>query len=164
MEVVDTALLPGLEERADPAWMRADGAYEGSHCLWSARWNSLSHRPGVPRRLRCELLFTLCTGERVMSLLDMLPDAFAPLPRVTSREEGMRVSRLLDCVPAVGEWLLRGGEGSPGRLDRRSGQVSEYASRRKASWMSSRISRRVRRRRHQERGEGALGGPALGAG
>ncbi len=125
VKVVDTASLLGLEERAcelslnqrlDPAWVMANAAPEGSHYLWPALWNSLSHRPDIPRQLRCELLLTLRTGERVMSLLDMLPDAFAPLPRVTSREEGMQVSRLLDRVPTVREWLLRKGEGSPGRL------------------------------------------------
>ncbi|MCX4664446.1 MULTISPECIES: hypothetical protein [Streptomyces] len=40
-----------------------------------------------------------------MSLLDMLPDDFTPLPKVTSREEGMQVSQLLDSVPTVREWL-----------------------------------------------------------
>lgn len=78
-------------------------------------WHSLSHRPDVPRQLRCELLITLRAGDRVMSLLDVLPDAFTPLPRVTSREEGMQVSQLFDRAPSVREWLLREG--------RRSGQL-----------------------------------------
>lgn len=47
-----------------------------------------------------------------MSLLDVLPDDFVPLPRVTSREEGMQVGRLLERAPSVREWLLRNGEGS----------------------------------------------------
>ncbi|MGW0547585.1 hypothetical protein [Streptomyces altiplanensis] len=105
-----------LSQRSDPAWVGANAAPEGSHCLWPARWNSLSHRPDIPRRLRCGLLLTLRSGERVMSLPGMLPDAFVPLPRVTSREEGRRVGRLLDRVPTVREWLLREGEGSAGRL------------------------------------------------
>ncbi len=105
-----------LNQRSDPAWVRANAAPEGSHCWWPALWNSLSHRPDIPRQLRCELLLTLRSGEPVMSLLDMLPDAFVPLPRVTSREEGMRVSRLRDRVPTVRERLLREGEGSSGRL------------------------------------------------
>ncbi|MGW0560261.1 hypothetical protein ACWDZ4_06435 [Streptomyces sp. NPDC003016] len=117
VKAFDTALLLGLNQRLDPAWVMANAAYEGNHYLWPARWNSLFRRPDVPRRLRCELLLlTPRTGERVMSLLDVLSDAFAPLPRVTSCEEGIQVSRLLDRVPTVREWLLWEGEGSPGRL------------------------------------------------
>ncbi|GAA3795920.1 hypothetical protein ACFS5L_33130 [Streptomyces phyllanthi] len=95
--------------------MRANAAPDGTHYLWPALWNSLLHRPDVPRQLRCELLITLRAGERVMSLLDVLPDDFTPLPRVTSREEGTQVSELLDRAPSVREWLLQEGEGS-GRL------------------------------------------------
>ncbi|WP_277347756.1 hypothetical protein [Streptomyces barkulensis] len=40
----------------------------------------------------------------------MLPGDFASLPRVTSRDEGMEVGRLLDSAPSVREWLLREGE------------------------------------------------------
>lgn len=124
VKVIDTASLLRLEERAcelslnqrlDPAWVRANAAPDGTHYLWPALWNSLSHRPGIPRQLRCELLITLRSGDRVMSLLDLLPDDFTPLLRVTSREEGMQVSQLLDSVPTVREWLLREGEGSSGR-------------------------------------------------
>lgn len=123
VKVVDTATLLRLEERAgelglnqrlDPAWVTAHAAPEGAHYLWPALWNSLSHRPDVPRQLRCELLITLRGGERVMSLLDMPPDEFTPLPRVTSREEGLRVGRLLDRAPSVRERLLREGEISSG--------------------------------------------------
>lgn len=42
----------------------------------------------------------------------MLPDDFLPLPKVTSREEGMQVSQLFDRAPSVREWLLWEGEGS----------------------------------------------------
>jgi hypothetical protein len=124
LKAVDSASLFRLEERAcdlglsqrlDPAWVRANAAPDGTHYLWPALWHSLSHRPDVPRQLRCELLITLCAGDRVRSLLDVLPDDFAPLPRVTSREEGMQVSRLFDRALSVREWLLREGEGS-GRL------------------------------------------------
>lgn len=43
-----------------------------------------------------------------MSLLDVRPDDFAPLSRVTSREEGMQVSQLFGHAPSVREWLLCG--------------------------------------------------------
>ncbi|MGW0791441.1 hypothetical protein ACWD04_25155 [Streptomyces sp. NPDC002911] len=125
VKVIDTVALIRLEERADelglsqrlaPAWVLRHAAAKGAHHLWPAVWQSLSHRPDVPRQLRCELLITLRTGERVVSLLDVLPDEFIPLPRVTSREEGMRVSRLLDRAPPVREWLLREGEGPSDHL------------------------------------------------
>ncbi|MFE5945709.1 hypothetical protein [Streptomyces sp. NPDC056480] len=114
MKRLDTASLLALEERAlglvlnqrlDPAWVAAHAAPDGAHYLWPALWNTLPHRPEVPRQLRCELLIALRGGQHVMSLLDMLPEDFAPLPRVTSREEGMRVSRLLDDSPTVRQWL-----------------------------------------------------------
>ncbi|WP_435972233.1 hypothetical protein [Streptomyces sp. Qhu_M48] len=121
VKVIDSASLFKLEERAcdlslnsrlDPAWVRASVAPDGTHYLWPALWNSLSHRPDVPRQLRCELLITLRTGDRVVSWLDVLPEDFTPLPRVTSGEEGMQVSQLLDRAPSVRERLLRQGEGS----------------------------------------------------
>ncbi|MFI8907159.1 hypothetical protein ACIGV8_16725 [Streptomyces albidoflavus] len=115
LKVLGTASLVRLEERAsvlrlnqrlDPAWVRANAASDGTHHLWPALWNSLPHRPGIPRQLRCELLITLPAGDRVTSLLDVLPDDFAPLPRVISRDEGMEVGRLLDSSPSVRERLL----------------------------------------------------------
>ncbi|MGW1726527.1 hypothetical protein ACWCQK_26800 [Streptomyces sp. NPDC002306] len=121
VKVIDSASLFRLEERAwhlglsqrlDPAWVRATAAADGIHYLRPALWHSLSHRPDVPRHLRCELLITLRVGDRALSLLDVLPDDFTPLSRVTSREEGIQVRQLLDRAPSVREWLLREGEGS----------------------------------------------------
>ncbi|MET9777811.1 hypothetical protein ABZ023_26725 [Streptomyces sp. NPDC006367] len=113
VKVLDTASLAGLEQRAfeldlnqglDPAWVRENAAPEGAHYLWPAVWQCGPRYPAVPRQLRCELLIELRARQYVMSLLDVLPDDFAPLPRVTSREEGMRVARLLDHSPTVGQW------------------------------------------------------------
>lgn len=121
VKVIDSASLFRLEERAgglglsqrlDPAWVQANAAPDGTHYLWPALWHSLSHRPDVPRHLRCELLITLRAGDRVLSLLDVIPDDFTPLPKVTSREEGMRVRRLLDRAPSVRERLMGEGEGT----------------------------------------------------
>ncbi|MEU9577001.1 hypothetical protein [Streptomyces chilikensis] len=121
VKVIDSASLFRLEERAcalglnarlDPAWVQANAAPDGVHHLWPAVWNSLSHRPDVPRQLRCELLMTLRAGDRVVSFLDVLPEDFTPLPGVTSREEGRQVGQLLDRAPSVREWLLRQDEGS----------------------------------------------------
>ncbi|MGW3722993.1 hypothetical protein ACWD8L_39135 [Streptomyces sp. NPDC005133] len=121
LKAVDSASLRRLEERAsdlglsqrlDPVWVQANAAPDGTHYLWPALWHGLSHRPDIPRQLRCELLITLRAGDRVRSLLDVLPDDFSPLPKVTSREEGMQVSQLFDRAPSVREWLLQEGEGS----------------------------------------------------
>lgn len=81
--------------------MQANAEPGGTHYLWPALWHSLSHCPDVPRQLRCELLITLCAGDRVRSLLDVLPHEFTPLPKVTSREEGMQVSQLFDRASSV---------------------------------------------------------------
>ncbi|MEV7417203.1 hypothetical protein [Streptomyces sp. NPDC089919] len=105
----------GLSQRLDPTWVRANAAPGGTHYLWPAWWHTLSHRRDVPDHVRWELLITLCTGDRVVSWLDVTPEDFTPLPKVTSREEGMQVRRLLDQAPSVREWLLREAEGS-GRL------------------------------------------------
>lgn len=48
----------------------------------------------------------------MLSLLDVIPDDFTPLPKVTSREEGMRVRRILDRAPSVRERLMGEGEGT----------------------------------------------------
>ncbi|GGX82294.1 hypothetical protein [Streptomyces fructofermentans] len=105
----------GLSQRLDPTWVRANAASDGTHYLWPIMWHNLSHRRDVPRHVRWELLITLRTGNRVLSLLVVIPDDFTPLPKVTSREQGMQVRLLLDRAPSVREWLLREGEG-PGRL------------------------------------------------
>ncbi|MGW7052916.1 hypothetical protein [Streptomyces sp. NPDC054887] len=124
VKVIDSASLFRLQERAGGlglsqrlnwAWVRANAAPDGTHYLWPALWHSLSHRPEVPRHVRWEVLITLRAGDRVLSLLDVIPDDFTPLPMVTSRDEGMQVRRLLDRAPSVREWLLREGGGS-GRL------------------------------------------------
>lgn len=117
LKVIDTALLLRLEEdalvlqlnqRLPPSWIAANAAPEGVHHLWPALWNTLQHRPELPRQLRCELLIELRSGERVMSLLDVLPHTFAPLPRVTARDEGMRVAHLLETARSVREWEAEG--------------------------------------------------------
>ncbi|MCX4985700.1 hypothetical protein [Streptomyces sp. NBC_00572] len=124
LKVLDTGSLLALEERAlglglnqrlDPVWVEAHAAAGGTHYLWPTVWNGLPHRPEVPRQLRCELLITLRDEERVMSLLDVLPEDFAPLPKVTSRDEGMRVGRLLDTSPSVRQWLSRTAAPGPGQ-------------------------------------------------
>ncbi|RZF04746.1 hypothetical protein C0L86_03800 [Streptomyces sp. SCA2-2] len=101
-----------MSQRLDVTWVRANAQPDGTHHLRPAIWHELSHRQDVPRQLRCELLITLGPGVCVRSLLDVLPADFTPLPRVTTREEGLRVARLADRAPSVREWLLRQGEGA----------------------------------------------------
>jgi hypothetical protein len=99
----ETALECGLSQRLAPAWI-AEHAAEGHHYLWPELWHELSHRPALPRQLRCLLLLQLRSGEQAKSLLDVLPDDFAMLPKLTSREEAMRVADLIDSVQSVAEW------------------------------------------------------------
>ncbi|MEW2131954.1 hypothetical protein [Streptomyces sp. NPDC005435] len=108
----ERALALGLSQRLDPAWVRANAAPDGVHYLWPVMWHSLSHRPELPDHLRCMLLIGLRTGEHVLSLLDVLPDDFTPLPRVTTRGEAMRVGQLHDRALSVREWQLREEEGA----------------------------------------------------
>ncbi|WP_242908840.1 hypothetical protein [Actinomadura terrae] len=105
LKAIDTASLLRLEERArefdlgqrqDPAWIHANAAPDGDHYLWPTLWHDLPHRPDVPRQLRCELLIALSAGGHVLCLLDVLPVDFTPLRTVTSRDEGLPASRLLD--------------------------------------------------------------------
>jgi hypothetical protein len=118
LKVIDTATLLSLEEdalvlelnqRLPPPWIVAHAAPDGVHHLWPALWNTLLHRPEIPRQLRCELLIELRSGERVMSLLDVLPHTFAPLTRVTARAEGMHVAYLLETARSVREWEAENG-------------------------------------------------------
>lgn len=102
LKAVDSASLFRLEERAsdlglsqwlDPAWVRVNAAPDGTYYLWPALWHTLSHRPDVPRHVRWELLITLCTGDRVLRLLDVIPGDFAPLPRsIRSPSSSWRLS------------------------------------------------------------------------
>jgi hypothetical protein len=117
-KAIDTAALLTLEEdatalelnqRLPPSWVAANAANGGVHYLRPALWNSLQHRPELPRQLRCELLIELRSGERVMSLLDVLPDAFAPLPRIITRDEVLRLGLLLERARSVREWEAEGG-------------------------------------------------------
>jgi hypothetical protein len=119
VKALDSVSLIRLEERAleldlnarlEPDWVSANVAPGATHYLWPALWNTLPHRIGLPRQLRCELLMTLRTGDRVAGLLDVVPDEFTPLPRVTSREVGLRISRLATASSPVG-LRARGGPG-----------------------------------------------------
>ncbi|MFI2671637.1 hypothetical protein ACH5AU_19135 [Streptomyces albidoflavus] len=123
LKAVDSATLLRLEQRAedlglsqrlDVTWMRTNADLDGAHHLGPLLRHELSHRPDLPGHLRCELLITLGPELRVRSLLDVLPADFTPLPRVTDREEGLRVARLADRAPSVREWLLRQDEGGSG--------------------------------------------------
>ncbi|AJT61986.1 hypothetical protein T261_0295 [Streptomyces lydicus] len=110
LELEERALDLGLSQRLSMPWTAANAAADGPHYLWPALWHSLPHRPAVPRHLRCELLIALRTGERVRSLLDVLPDDYARLPGVTSLDEKVRVGRLVEGAPSVWEWQVREGE------------------------------------------------------
>lgn len=123
LKVVDTGALVTLEEialrlslsqRLPVAWVFESAAPEGRHYLWPAFWHRLSHRPDIPDQARCELLLQLRAGNRVRSLLDVLPVDFNPLANVTSRDERQHVGHLLNTELSVREWDLRRAEGLSG--------------------------------------------------
>ncbi|MGV9342666.1 hypothetical protein [Streptomyces sp. NPDC003688] len=105
LELEQCAWDLGLSRRLDPEWVREHAEPGGRHYLRPAFWHYLFHRSDVPRQLRCELLIALRSGERVLSLLDVLPETFPSLPTVTSREEGMPVLELLRSAPGVQQWM-----------------------------------------------------------
>jgi hypothetical protein len=110
LKAADTPSLLRLEERArefdlgerqDPAWVHTNAAPDGDHYLWPTLWHDSLHRPDIPWQLRCELLIALSTGGHLLCLLDVLPEDFPPLRTVTSRDEGLPASRLLDHARSI---------------------------------------------------------------
>lgn len=115
VKTVDTATLVALEARArelglnqrlDPEWVTAHVDPDAVHHLFPGLWNHWTHRPDLPRQLRCLVLLRMGDGREVMSLLDMHPDEFAPLPREPSRELERRIAHRLVNGPmtTVLEW------------------------------------------------------------
>lgn len=94
----------GLNQRLVPGWLAENIAQAGRHYLWPGIWHRLSHRPEISPHLRCELLLQLRDGEQVLSLLDIVPADFEPLPTVISRAEVLRVRQAMDSSRSVREW------------------------------------------------------------
>lgn len=112
VKVVDSETLLALETRAWTlelnqrvvlGWLTENIDPAGGHYLWPGMWHRFSHRPEVSPHLRCELLLRLRDGEQVVSLLDVMPGDFEPLPAVRYRSEGMAVRELLDSARTVRE-------------------------------------------------------------
>jgi hypothetical protein len=93
-----------LSQRLPRAWLDRHLAPSGKHHLRPLLWHSFSHRPELPRHLRCELLIELADGEQVLSLLDVLPEAYAPLPSVRSRDEFVSMTRTMTQARSVREY------------------------------------------------------------
>ena len=99
----ETALECRLSQRLPSAWI-AENAAEGRHYLWPALRHGLSYRPDLPHQLRCQLLLQQRTGEQALSLFDVLPDDFAMLRKVTSRDEAMRGAAIIASAQSVAKW------------------------------------------------------------
>ncbi|MFJ6772694.1 hypothetical protein ACIQOV_17320 [Kitasatospora sp. NPDC091257] len=117
VKVIDTPTLLRLQERAEGlglaqrlgrAWVRAHADPQGRHWLRPALWHGLTHRPELPRQLRCEAALAVRGGDRVRSLLDVLPEDFAPLRTATSRD---RVWMPVGGVLSAGDRTARQDEG-----------------------------------------------------
>ncbi|MET8629172.1 hypothetical protein ABZW30_36485 [Kitasatospora sp. NPDC004669] len=108
LRLEERALDLGLSQRLDPGWVRANAAPDGRHYLRPALWHGLTHRPELPGQLRCAVLLAVRTGEHVRSLLDVLPEDFAALPRAVPGEEGLRRAPA-GGLRSVREWQLTEG-------------------------------------------------------
>jgi hypothetical protein len=96
LALADRAAALDLSQRLVAKWLAENLAPAGTHYLWPALWHSLSHRPEVSPHLRCELLLELRNEQHALSLLDIMPNDFEPLPSVASRAEASRVRQLMD--------------------------------------------------------------------
>jgi hypothetical protein len=112
-KVLDSAALLFLEtqaaglnlnQRLPLAWLDEHLAPSGKHYLRPGIWHSFSHRPEVPRHLRCELLIELAGGEHVLSLLDLLPKDYNQLPSVRSRAEFLAMATTMTQARSVRDW------------------------------------------------------------
>jgi hypothetical protein len=103
----DKAAALDLSQRLVAEWLAERLAPAGKHYLWPALWHRLSHRPEVSPHLRCELLFELRNRQYALSLLDVMPQDFEPIPSVGSRSELIRVRQLMESATPVGEWSGR---------------------------------------------------------
>jgi hypothetical protein len=99
----DTAAALGLVQRLPAQWLAESVVSGGRHYLWPGLWHRLSHRADISPHLRCELLLELRDQQKALSLLDIMPDDFAALPSVTSREELREVRQLMDSAVPVSE-------------------------------------------------------------
>ncbi|MGW3042411.1 hypothetical protein ACWC9T_20790 [Kitasatospora sp. NPDC001159] len=108
LRLEERSLDLGLSQRLDPGWVRANAAPDGWHYLRPALWRDLAHRAELPAQLRCAVLLAMRTGEHVQSLLDVLPEDFAALPRAVPGEEGLGRA-LAGGLRSVREWQLAEG-------------------------------------------------------
>lgn len=83
----------GLNQRLPEDWLLQHASPEQAHFLSPALWHL---KPGTNPHLRCELLLTTTSGQRIFNLLDVTREAFESLSETLSIEEESSVREQLN--------------------------------------------------------------------
>lgn len=76
----------GLSQRLTAEWLSQNLDEQGEHLALPVLMHRLTHRPELPDQVRCLIFIRTKGGERVQSLLDILPDDFEALPTFSEAE------------------------------------------------------------------------------
>lgn len=76
----------GLSQRLTSEWLAQNVAATGVHLAVPVLMHRLTHRPELPDQVRCLVFLRTRGGERVQSLLDVLPSDFEALPAFSKAE------------------------------------------------------------------------------
>lgn len=101
------AAASGFSQRLPVDWVREHLAAEATHYLFPMLVHWLSHRPEVSPQWRCQLLLTVTTGERILSLLDVLPVTFGEIPESLDAASKTDIANRMDRALSQREWAER---------------------------------------------------------
>lgn len=101
------AATSGFSQRLPVDWLREHLAAEGTHYLFPILVHRLGHRPEVSPQWRCQVLLTVTTGERILSLLDVLPATFGEIPESLDAASKTDIARRMDRAQSQREWAER---------------------------------------------------------
>ncbi|MGW1997596.1 hypothetical protein [Embleya sp. NPDC001921] len=97
----------GFSQRLEIARLREHLAAGATHHLFPVLVHELGHRPEVSPQWRCRLLPTVGTGERILGLLDVLPDTFDEIPETLDAAAKSEIARRMDRAVSVRGWSDR---------------------------------------------------------
>jgi hypothetical protein len=113
LDLAQEAARHGFSQRLPVAWLQAHLAAEATHYLFPTLVQRLMHRPEVPLQLRCQQLLTVCTGEQIWGLLDVLPETFDKIPETLDAASKKDITNCIEHVVTVREWVERMADGQP---------------------------------------------------
>jgi len=76
-----------LSQRLPEQWLREEIAADAVHYAVPVLVHQLTHRPELPDQFRCLVFLETVEGERIQSLLDILPHDFDALPAFSKAEQ-----------------------------------------------------------------------------